>query len=48
MNQVLKLLIDQIDTPTGEMLIAADEEGNLRAVDWTEHETRMCRLLRVH
>jgi len=24
MNQVLKLLIDQIDTPTGEMLIVAD------------------------
>jgi len=48
MNQVLKLLLDQIETPTGEMLIVADQEGNLRAVDWTEHETRMCRLLRLH
>jgi methylated-DNA-[protein]-cysteine S-methyltransferase len=30
------------------MLIVADREGNLRAVDWADHETRMCRLLRLH
>jgi methylated-DNA-[protein]-cysteine S-methyltransferase len=48
MRETLQLLIDRIDTPIGEMLIVADGEGNLRAVDWTEHETRMRRLLRLH
>jgi methylated-DNA-[protein]-cysteine S-methyltransferase len=48
MSETLSLLIDRVDTPIGEMLIVADGEGNLRAVDWTEHETRMRRLLRLH
>jgi methylated-DNA-[protein]-cysteine S-methyltransferase len=48
MGEVLQLLIDRIDTPIGEMLIVADHEGNLRAVDWTDHETRMRRLLGLH
>ena len=48
MSETLALLIDRIDTPIGEMLIVADHEGNLRAVDWADHETRMRRLLRLH
>jgi methylated-DNA-[protein]-cysteine S-methyltransferase len=48
MREVLQLLIDRIDTPIGEMFIVADHEGNLRAVDWTEYEARMLRLLRLH
>lgn len=48
MSNVLHLLIDRIETPIGEMLIVADHDGNLRAVDWTDHETRMHRLLRLH
>ena len=48
MNQVLKLLIDRIKTPIGEMLIVADHNGNLRAIDWADHEARMHRLLRLH
>src|SRR5689334_11239257 len=48
MREVLQLLMDRIDTPIGEMLVVADYEGNLRAVDWTEHEGRMHRLLRLH
>jgi methylated-DNA-[protein]-cysteine S-methyltransferase len=48
MSEILQLLIDRIDTPIGEMLIVADCEGNLRAVDWTDHETRMRRSLRRH
>jgi methylated-DNA-[protein]-cysteine S-methyltransferase len=48
MSETLTLLIDRIDTPIGEMLIAADHEGNLRAVDWADHEKRMRRLLRLH
>jgi methylated-DNA-[protein]-cysteine S-methyltransferase len=48
MSEPLPLLIDRIDTPIGKMLIVADREGNLRAVDWAEHETRMRHLLRLH
>jgi hypothetical protein len=48
MSETLPLLIDRVDTPIGEMLIVADREGNLRAVDWTDHETRMRRFLRLH
>jgi O6-methylguanine-DNA--protein-cysteine methyltransferase len=39
------MLIDRLDTPIGEMLIVADEEGNQRAVDWRNHEIRMRRYL---
>lgn len=48
MTKVLHLLMDRIDTPIGEMLMVADRDGNLRATDWTEHEARMHRLLRLH
>jgi methylated-DNA-[protein]-cysteine S-methyltransferase len=48
MRDILHLLIDRIETPIGEMLIVADHDGNLRAVDWTDHETRMHRLLGLH
>ena len=47
-SEVLELRMDRIDTPTGEMLIVADHDGHLRAVDWTDHEARMRRLLRLH
>jgi len=45
---MMQFLIDRIDTPIGEMLIVADHDGNLRAIDWTDHEERMRRLLRLH
>lgn len=48
MADILHLLIDRIETPIGEMLIVADRDGHLRAVDWTDHQTRMLRLLRLH
>lgn len=48
MSEVLHLLMDRIDTPIGKMLIVADQDGNLRAADWTDHETRMDRFLRLH
>lgn len=48
MSGVLQLTIDRIETPIGEMLIVADHDGNLRAVDWTDYESRMLRLLRLH
>jgi methylated-DNA-[protein]-cysteine S-methyltransferase len=48
MSEVLQLLVDRINTPIGELLIVADQEGSLRAVDWTDYEDRMRRLLRLH
>jgi methylated-DNA-[protein]-cysteine S-methyltransferase len=48
MNDVLELLIDRIDTPIGKMIIVADRDGNLRAIDWTDHEARMHNFLRRH
>lgn len=48
MNEPLRLIIDRINTPIGEMLIVADHEGNLRAVDWSDYESRMMRLLERH
>lgn len=48
MTEVLQLLTTRIDTPIGEMLIVSDREGNLRATDWTDHEARIHRLLRLH
>ena len=41
MDTVLRLLVDRIGTPIGEMLIVADSQGNLRATFWTEHEARL-------
>ena len=48
MSGPLQLIIDKMSTPIGEMLIVADHDGNLRAVDWADHEPRMMRLLRRH
>jgi|SRR5579872_6821188 len=48
MGEAPQLSIDRIDTPIGEMLIVADRDGNLRAIDWIEHEACMRGLLRRH
>jgi methylated-DNA-[protein]-cysteine S-methyltransferase len=48
MSEVLPLRLNRLKTPIGEMLIAEDREGKLRAVDWIDHETRMHELLRLH
>ncbi|MFL6446442.1 MAG: methylated-DNA--[protein]-cysteine S-methyltransferase [Bryobacteraceae bacterium] len=48
MSDVLNLFIDRMDTPIGELLLVADERGRVRAVDWTDHEQRMLRLLHLH
>ena len=45
MAEMLELLIDRIATPMGELLVIADGDGNLRTIDWTDHERRMKRLL---
>jgi methylated-DNA-[protein]-cysteine S-methyltransferase len=48
MPEPLSLLIDRFDTPIGELVIVADHDGNLRAVEWTDHEDRLHRSLRLH
>jgi methylated-DNA-[protein]-cysteine S-methyltransferase len=45
MGEILRLLIDRIETPIGQMMIVADRDGNLRAAAWTEHKAGMQRLL---
>ncbi|CNH50738.1 putative methylated-DNA--protein-cysteine methyltransferase [Yersinia aldovae] len=41
-------LIDKMATPLGELLLIADEENRLRAIDWTDHYARLMKLLRNH
>jgi methylated-DNA-[protein]-cysteine S-methyltransferase len=48
MTQTLKLLIDRMKTPIGELIVIADEDGALRSIDWSDHEARLRRLLRLH
>ena len=48
MGEILQLLINRMDTPIGEMLIVTDCEGNLRAVDWADHERRLSRSINCH
>ncbi|HEX4166591.1 MAG TPA: methylated-DNA--[protein]-cysteine S-methyltransferase [Bryobacteraceae bacterium] len=48
MAELMRLLMDRIDTPIGELMIVADQHGNLRAIDWSDHEARMRRLLDLH
>jgi methylated-DNA-[protein]-cysteine S-methyltransferase len=47
-GDVLHLSIDRLDTPIGELLVVADQDGNLRATGWVDYEQEMDRLLRLH
>jgi methylated-DNA-[protein]-cysteine S-methyltransferase len=47
MAEPLLLLMDRIATPIGALEIVADEEGRLRAVEWTDQGERMARSLRL-
>ena len=38
-------LLERFATPTGRMLLVNDEQGQLRFIDWEDHEARMQRLL---
>jgi methylated-DNA-[protein]-cysteine S-methyltransferase len=48
MHHPLRLSIDRILTPLGELLLVTDESGYIRAIDWNDYETRMLRLLQLH
>ncbi|MBM6594264.1 methylated-DNA--[protein]-cysteine S-methyltransferase [Microvirga pudoricolor] len=45
---ILRFYMDRMETPIGELVLLADDGGRLRSVDWTEHEPRFARLLRLH
>lgn len=47
MAAALDLLIDRLPTPVGELIVLTDSAGRLRAVDWSDYESRMLDLLRV-
>ncbi len=46
MAESLRLFADRLDTPIGEVLIAADADGRLRAVHFDDHEPQLSRSLR--
>lgn len=48
MNEVLRLFLDRLPTPIGDMLLVADGEGNLRATFWTDQEEDLRRVLEHH
>jgi methylated-DNA-[protein]-cysteine S-methyltransferase len=48
MSEVLKLFLDRIETPIGEMLLVTDAAGKVRALDWNDYESRMTTLLDRH
>lgn len=37
--------VEQLDTPTGCILVVTDDDGCLRAVDWEDHAQRLDQLL---
>ncbi|MDG2527725.1 methylated-DNA--[protein]-cysteine S-methyltransferase [Caulobacter endophyticus] len=43
-----RLFLDRAPSPIGELLLASDAEGMLRAVDFHDFEPRMLRLLGLH
>lgn len=44
-REALDLVIDRVATPIGELLVVADNDGKLRAVDWSDFEARLTLLL---
>lgn len=45
MPEPIDFKLDRLVTPVGELLIVADADGRLRAIDWRDYESRMHRLL---
>jgi methylated-DNA-[protein]-cysteine S-methyltransferase len=48
MAEKLRLLIDRVATPIGELTIVADERGRLRAVEFADNDAALQRDLRRH
>jgi methylated-DNA-[protein]-cysteine S-methyltransferase len=43
-----RFILSRLDVPIGTMLVVTDGEERLRALDWSDCEARMQRLLRLH
>lgn len=48
MTAPLQFLLDRLPTPIGDLLMVADNEGNLRATFWTDHDDDLRRSLERH
>jgi O-6-methylguanine DNA methyltransferase len=44
----MRLTIDRLKQPIGTLLLVSDDEGQVRALDFDEYESRMLRLLKTH
>ncbi len=44
----MQLFVDRVSSPVGTIVLVWDAEGALRALDFSDHEPRMRRLLRRH
>jgi O-6-methylguanine DNA methyltransferase len=44
----MQLHLDTYASPVGEILLASDSDGTLRALDFADYEERLHRLLRLH
>lgn len=47
-KQPQRFQFDRLDTPIGTALLVTDDEGFLRALDWSDYEERLHHLLRRH
>ncbi|MHB1698420.1 MAG: methylated-DNA--[protein]-cysteine S-methyltransferase [bacterium] len=46
--EIIYFYVEHVATPIGEMIAVTDSQKRLRALDWTDCEMRMHRLLRLH
>ena len=44
----MRLFLDRVLSPIGPLLVVCDDEGNLRALDFHDYESRLRRLVRLH
>jgi methylated-DNA-[protein]-cysteine S-methyltransferase len=44
----MRLRLEKYDSPLTQLLLVTDDDGNLRALEFADHESRMHRLLRDH
>jgi methylated-DNA-[protein]-cysteine S-methyltransferase len=47
-KQAQRFQLDRLETPIGTALLVTDDEGFLRALDWSDYEERLHHLLRRH
>lgn len=47
-KQPQRFHLDRLETPIGTALLVTDDQSFLRALDWSDYETRLHRLLRRH